>query len=128
MIPAHGAYVQEYRFLGGSYASRARACSWTAKRRIEKANRDKLIRRIVDCQLGICPACDGLLKFHRDLDISHPLRPSIDHVFPRSKGGGNYGNFLVMHGECNHAKADRLPTGCEMIWLAAVNARLGVLE
>lgn len=85
----------------------------------------KLIRAITEAQLGICPYCDDWLEFDPDFGISHPLRPSIDHVMPRSLGGQSVGNKLVMHRECNTLKGNRLPNGCERIWLAAVNARLG---
>lgn len=86
----------------------------------------KLIQAITDIQLGICPYCDDWLEFDPDFDISHPLRPSIDHVMPRAKGGGHQGNKLVLHRECNSSKGSRMPNGCEMIWLAAVNAHLGL--
>ena len=43
---------------------------------------------------------------------------------PRSLGGGNDRNRVAMHSHCNHRKANREPNGCELIWLAAVNARL----
>ena len=86
----------------------------------------KLIQAITEIQLGICPYCDDWLEFDPSFDMSHPLRPSIDHVMPRGKGGGHLGNKLVMHRECNCAKGDRLPNGCERIWLAAVTANLGL--
>lgn len=51
---------------------------------------------------------------------------SIDHVIPRSRGGGDHiGNMLIMHRRCNGAKADRQPNGCDRIWHDAV---LSVLE
>lgn len=84
-----------------------------------------LLHLLVEAQERICPICDDWLEFDPSFGISHPLRPSIDHVMPKSKGGCHNGNRLAMHRECNCAKGDRLPTGCEMIWLASVNARLG---
>lgn len=52
---------------------------------------------------------------------------SLDHVIPRDLGGRDaWGNYLLAHGECNGAKSNDAPTGCEMVWLLAVNARLGV--
>ena len=86
----------------------------------------KLIRALVDVQLGICPYCDDWLEFDPEFGMVHPLRPSIDHVMPRSRGGQSVGNKLAMHRECNTAKGDRLPNGCELVWLATVNARLGL--
>lgn len=55
----------------------------------------------------------------------HPNRLTIDEVVPQAKGGRRVlGNQVAMHRACNEAKADRLPNGCELIWLALVNARL----
>jgi hypothetical protein len=60
--------------------------------------------------------------------MAHPTRGwTIEHVYPR----GRYflygeGNQLISHAECNNQKADRDPTGCEVILLHAVNAQLGL--
>ena len=52
-------------------------------------------------------------------------RATVDHVLPLSLGGKNgAGNLVAMHSGCNNKKAARMPTGCERIWLLAVNARL----
>lgn len=52
---------------------------------------------------------------------------NIDHVWPIGDGGFNGpGNMVMAHEWCNFHKADSLPTGCEIIWLAAVCARLDV--
>lgn len=51
---------------------------------------------------------------------------SIDHVIPLALGGKDaIGNLVVAHGDCNGDKSNDVPTGCEMIWLMAVNAKLG---
>lgn len=51
-----------------------------------------------------------------------------EHVIPRSRGGRVVdGNKVLAHNRCNNLKGDRWPTGCEVIFLAAVNARLHVL-
>lgn len=47
-----------------------------------------------------------------------------DHVIPRSKGGKTLRNVVPAHQPCNARKSNRDPTGCELIVLAAVNARL----
>jgi 5-methylcytosine-specific restriction endonuclease McrA len=70
-------------------------------------------------QDGLCPIC------------GKPLRgggkTNLDHTIPRSAGGEDrLGNIMVVHIRCNDAKADRMPTGCELVWLLGVNARLGV--
>lgn len=59
---------------------------------------------------------------------SHPTRGwTIDHVYNHaSRRYFADGNKLVCHAACNHRKADREPTGCELILLHLVNARLGL--
>lgn len=49
---------------------------------------------------------------------------SLDHVLPRSRGGGNKGNLLLAHDACNKRKRNRLPTGCQLILLDYVNAEI----
>lgn len=47
--------------------------------------------------------------------------PSRDHVLAISLGGyDGRGNLLLAHTKCNGLKGNRLPTGCEMIWLLTV--------
>jgi 5-methylcytosine-specific restriction endonuclease McrA len=53
-----------------------------------------------------------------------PLARTRDHVVPRCRGGGNRRNVLLAHDRCNGEKGERLPYPCELIYLAAVNARL----
>ncbi|WP_407925602.1 HNH endonuclease [Erythrobacter rubeus] len=49
----------------------------------------------------------------------------FDHVTTRSAGGGRtLNNGLLKHQRCNQQRADRPPTGCELIWLEFVTARL----
>ncbi len=51
---------------------------------------------------------------------------SVDHVLALSLGGfDGGGNLILAHAECNHRKNDRLPTGCEMIWLLVVCQAMG---
>lgn len=63
----------------------------------------------------------------RPITMKHPTRGwTIEHVFNHaSKRFYADGNRLVSHSECNNRKGDREPTGCEIILLHAVNARLG---
>lgn len=52
--------------------------------------------------------------------------PTVDHVIPRSRGGfDGKGNVVAACFVCNNRKADRMPTGCELIYLIAVNCRMG---
>lgn len=90
---------------------------------IQWRRRSRLLKR----QHGRCGICG-----YRIRSIKHA---SIDHVVPKSKGGDDYGNRVVAHVACNTRKADRMPTGCELLWLevskagreAALQGRLGLL-
>lgn len=82
---------------------------------------------LCELQGWLCAGCGKpMLRFtatHR----FHSDMPSTDHVVPHNRGGSNrIGNFVAMHMACNEAKGDDIPTGCELIWLLAVNNRLGV--
>lgn len=88
-----------------------------------------ILRMLFDAQDGVCAGC-GHQMLHPGLrrePVSDPLAfPSVDHVTPRSKGGrDDRTNIVAMHLRCNNRKADRDPTGCEMIWREVVSARLG---
>lgn len=52
---------------------------------------------------------------------------TTEHVWPRGQRGFNGpGNVVAAHRDCNSWKGGRRPTGCEIIVLVAVNARLDV--
>jgi 5-methylcytosine-specific restriction endonuclease McrA len=84
---------------------------WRSKRHRDLGS---LMPRMLEAQGGFCGICGERLR----------NSPSFDHVVPRCRGGANAGNRIVAHTPCNFRKADRMPTGCEVIMLAAVNARL----
>lgn len=73
-----------------------------------------LMCRMLAAQGNVCGICG--IKLRRN--------PSFDHVVPRCRGGGNVGNRIVAHIACNNRKSDRMPNGCELLMLEAVNARL----
>lgn len=77
---------------------------------------------LILAQGSLCAIC-GKAITENDRD-SENMRPSLDHVIPRDMAGGNLLNLVVAHNQCNRMKANDLPTGCEVIWLLAVNARL----
>lgn len=77
-------------------ASRPRPGS--AKR---KARLDKLIERFN----GRCYYCE--LTVTRGTGEGHPRAPTIDHMFPLSRGGKNtQGNLALSCYCCNHQKSD----------------------
>lgn len=74
-------------------------------------------------QWHICPICGEDLPLN--LTLRPDWRPSFDHVWPLVTGGRDgLGNIVVVHQHCNSTKAGRRPTGCELVWLMAVNARV----
>jgi 5-methylcytosine-specific restriction endonuclease McrA len=83
-----------------------------------------LMRHLAQEQGDACSLCGEPLSF----DAQGPNEPTFEHVLPRSKGGGNHRNRLVAHRRCNSNKSDRLPTGCEIILLDAVNTRVYLLD
>lgn len=60
--------------------------------------------------------------------------PTVDHVHPRKEGrrakmdAGQLGNHAIACGGCNGDKGDRPPTPCEILYLFALNRRLGLPE
>ncbi|MYL99591.1 hypothetical protein GR702_17660 [Novosphingobium sp. FGD1] len=96
----------------------------SAKRKARlRRDRVALLRQ---AQRKRCGSCGGRVP-PVGARCSAANRPTLDHVVPRAAGGANaIGNLLMMHHRCNHAKADRAPTGCELLMLAAANARLGL--
>ena len=84
-----------------------------------KGDRARVIRAsLILAQNGVCPRCGRRM--------TNLAETSIDHVLPIGRGGADaIGNYLLMHRGCNHEKADDLPTGCELVWIVAVNIRLG---
>lgn len=74
----------------------------------------------------LCPYCARPFSPNLHETEDH-WRPSIDHVLALSRGGfDGWGNVLAVHRRCNERKGNRLPTGCEIIWLIAVCQRINV--
>lgn len=90
-----------------------------------RSERTALLPVLMRAQKRRCASCAGLM-FDKANECETGFHASIDHVYPRAHGGPDaIGNFVAMHYRCNQRKADRAPTGCELIWLAAVNAAIG---
>lgn len=81
--------------------------------------------RLWKLQDGRCAICS--FELVRDARFLDEHSWNLDHVYPRSRYRrlGNRGNVLLTHVGCNTRKSDRDPTGCEILLLHAVNARLG---
>lgn len=84
--------------------------------------KSRLLREsLCNAQEGICAFCGKPMGHDASCH-------SLDHVIPVALGGDNgVGNYVLCHSECNRRKANDVPTGCEMVWLLAVNARIGAL-
>ncbi len=101
----------------------------------------RVIAALWTVQGGVCSICGR--------EVAPVYRPgrgsaaSRDHTFPRFREQtagrprppalGRWGGHLripitMAHAKCNSRKGARWPTGCEMIWLLAVNARLGAVS
>ena len=79
--------------------------------------RERLRGALHRAQGGRCGLCGGRLR--------NMLSVTLDHVLPKSRGGMLGGNVVAAHANCNLRKGDRMPTGCELIMLLAVNAVMG---
>jgi len=79
-----------------------------------------------EAQDRTCPICGEPLLPHMRYSNSD-WAWSIEHVYPKHlKLYEHVGNKLVTHRGCNNAKGERMPTGCEITMLLAVNAKLGL--
>lgn len=77
--------------------------------------RSVIRKRLWEFGEGLCLLC------HKPIvDEEHV---TLDHVVPKAEGGKEAGNFLPAHTKCNNRKGNRMPTGCELIWLEVINAR-----
>lgn len=86
--------------------------------------------------LGLCGIC-GRPVDAPPADGNYGSMPTMDHVFPKSPKAMDLARIaalrrlvhdsrrkVVAHRKCNNRKSNRPPTGCEVVFLMAVNARL----
>lgn len=90
--------------------------------------------RIAKAQDWLCAICGR--PINKQARFGGRAGLSIDHVFPLNrehvtrpnwrsrKPEWTAANHVAAHGQCNSVKGHRPPTGCELIWLLAVDARL----
>lgn len=88
----------------------------------KKAQPVGMLRQLAEAQDGDCSLCGKPLDF--TASPNNPHQPTFEHVVPRIMGGGNHGNRLAAHRRCNTRKGGNKPTGCELVLLESVNARL----
>ena len=71
-------------------------------------------RDLYVAQGALCPYCGRKFSTGRR---GVARRPTIDHVVPRARGGGDGpGNEVLAHARCNFTKADRMPHPCEILF------------
>ncbi|WP_371809606.1 HNH endonuclease [Croceicoccus sp. YJ47] len=85
------------------------------------------LRALRWAQGSLCAGCGEHVPSSSRLKRYDPSYPTFDHVTTRSTGGGRtLGNGLLKHQRCNQKRANRAPTGCDLIWLEFVTARLSM--
>jgi len=89
----------------------ARDRAGTLRRRLRKAGVLEALFNLQDYRCCYCPSPIG-----RDA--------TVEHVVPKAHGGKDHRNILLACLPCNARKANRAPHPCELIFLAAINARL----
>lgn len=73
------------------------------------------------------PGAGSMFKSSTRLKRYDPAYPTFDHVTTRSTGGGRtLRNGLLKHQRCNQKRANRAPTGCGLICLEFITARLSM--
>lgn len=93
--------------------------SWRQRTAEMARMREVLIRE----QGSICAICGGEMDYGNGFD----QEPTVDHVISLAMGGADrLGNLVAAHRRCNTMKGSLPPTGCTLVFLLAVNNRLGV--
>lgn len=102
---------------GSAAASRKR-------RHLDGLGRHTQLAILYRAQAGICAGCGRSIR-KRMGRPEDALAPTFDHVVTRASGGGNgIRNGLLKHRACNSARADRPPTGCDLLWHEVVRVKL----
>lgn len=89
----------------------------------------KVFRQMLyTAQRGRCPICGRQLPAKVGSG-----KITFDHVHPKSRIASHEaqiheGNLLLAHKACNADKADRKPTGCELLMLFVANRKLCFAE
>lgn len=82
----------------------------------------RMILKLLAVQGNRCAICGGHMRLHGS--VTNHRRATLDHVRPRSLGGGKARNVLLAHRVCNIRKASRPPSPCELLLLEAVNLHM----
>lgn len=63
-------------------------------------------QKFMIAQQGKCWLCGGLMRV--DVHTFHALYATWDHVLPKSKGGANHqDNLMLAHRKCNRERGNR---------------------
>lgn len=100
--------------------------------RHENQTRRLRVEALFDAQGGLCASCGRRMLLRDDPDSqgnSDGRLVSEDHFISRKAGGGHdITNRVAMHRDCNSAKGNRPPTGCERIFHQLVLEKLEMVE
>jgi hypothetical protein len=88
--------------------------------------RQSHLDRLFAVQDGRCYLCDRPMV--AEYRYTRRLGWSADHVNPRTAGFTRSANVLLAHRCCNSKKGSRRARPCELIFLLAVNERLGIRQ
>ncbi|AOW94092.1 endonuclease [Rhodococcus sp. WMMA185] len=78
------------------------------------------VRPVVDADTRACFAKVLRRDRYRCAYCGRAGAQTVDHVYPKSRGGGDtYGNLVAACAPCNQRKADRTPeeSGMRMLWV-----------
>lgn len=87
------------------------------------------IQAMTDAQDGLCFYCSKPVivlnrkKAHSEKAYGNFKRATLDHVVPKSQGGGRGKNLVVAHALCNSEKGDTPPTEDMLQRLAELNIK-----
>ena len=65
-------------------------------------------KKIILATQSICGICG--MPVDKSLKYPHPMSPTVDHIIPCNKGGGDdLDNLQLAHRKCNRMKSDNMP-------------------
>jgi 5-methylcytosine-specific restriction endonuclease McrA len=90
-----------------------------------RRHRARLKAALFEAQDGICALCFERMNppCSNPSRTNQPLSATLEHIFPLVMGGRD-ATAVAAHWECNQAKRNRRPTGCELLALDWVRTKV----